>query len=183
MKRFVQRTLRSLGYDVVPYATFRKQPDPARPWEDDPEFLALYEKTIGLTLLDRRRLYILFQCARNSARLPGHFAECGVYRGGSAWVLSRLKPAGRTLYLFDTFAGMPANDRTKDIHQEHDFSDTTLDDVRDLLGAQPGVSFRAGFFPDTARGLEDTAFSLVHVDFDIYRSMADACVFFYPRLV
>jgi O-methyltransferase len=175
--------LRSVGYDVVPYATFRNQPNPARPWEHDQEFLALYDNIIGLTLLDRRRLHMLFQCAQNAARLLGDFAECGVYRGGSAWVLSRLKAADRTLYLFDTFAGMPATDLAKDIHQKHDFNDTTLDDVRSLLSAQPGVSFRAGFFPDTARGLEGTAFSLVHVDFDIYRSISDACVFFYPRLV
>jgi O-methyltransferase len=44
------------------------------------------------------------------------------------------------------------------------------------------VELRKGFFPDTAAGIEDQTFGLVHVDADIYRSVLDCCEFFYPRL-
>ncbi|GAB1489142.1 hypothetical protein MASR2M8_15940 [Opitutaceae bacterium] len=183
MKRLIQRLLRSAGYDLTPYPTFRGQPIPDRPWEQNPAFLAAYENCLGLTLLDRRRLYTLYQSAVAAARLPGHFAECGVYRGGSAKLLARLKRPDQVIHLFDTVSGMPETDAQLDIHQAQDFSDTSLTSVRQVLAGLEGIDFRPGLFPSTTAGLEGTTFSLVHIDFDIYQSMADACTFFYPRLV
>lgn len=43
--------------------------------------------------------------------------------------------------------------------------------------------FRAGFFPETAAGLEDEQFSLVMLDCDLYQSALAGLDFFYPRLV
>nr|QOL00457.1 hypothetical protein [uncultured organism] len=50
--------------------------------------------------------YLLYQFMSDAvARCPGEVAECGVYRGGTAFILaSRLQEAQRTLHLFDTFA-------------------------------------------------------------------------------
>jgi hypothetical protein len=43
-------------------------------------------------------------------RIPGDIVECGVWRGGSAMVMARTLresgDTGRTIHLFDTFAGM-----------------------------------------------------------------------------
>lgn len=183
MKRFVQCLLRRAGYDLSPFPTFEGKPVPHRPWEDDPAFLDVYRECLGLTLLDRRRLFTLYQCGLAAARLPGHFAECGVYQGGSARLLARLKRPDQTLHLFDTFAGMPETDAARDLHRGGDFNDTTLDAVRGALAGFQGIDTRPGFFPATATGLETVSFSLVHLDFDIYQSMADGCAFFYPRLV
>lgn len=183
MKRLIQRMLRSAGYDLIPYRTFRGRPIPERPWDKDPAFLAAYTDCVGLTLLDRHRLYTLYQCALVAARLPGQFAECGVYRGGSARLLARLKRRDQAIHLFDTFAGMPATNAERDIHQAHDFNDTSLTSVQQVLAGLDEVDFRAGNFPTTTAGLENATFSLVHLDFDIHQSMADACAFFHPRLV
>jgi O-methyltransferase len=45
------------------------------------------------------------------------------------------------------------------------------------------VIFRAGYFPNTAAGLETERFALVLLDFDLYTSAVDAFRFFYSRLV
>jgi O-methyltransferase len=44
------------------------------------------------------------------------------------------------------------------------------------------VIFRAGFFPETAAGLEDERFSLVMLDCDLYQSALAGLRFFYPKL-
>lgn len=175
--------LRKLGYDVAPFNSYQGKPNPERPWESDPEFLALHSQVVQYTLLDRRRLYMLYSLALLASCLDGEGAEIGVYRGGSALLFSHLKPVNRQLYLFDTFRGMPETDPKLDIHRAGDFQDTSLPQVQSLLGKFTNVVFRPGFFPETAAGLENQAFSLVHVDADIYTSVLDCCKFFYPRLV
>ena len=45
-----------------------------------------------------------------ASHLTGHFAECGVYRGGTALLLARAlsdDANNRRLYLFDSFKGLP----------------------------------------------------------------------------
>jgi O-methyltransferase len=182
IQRWIKRQLRQLGYDLVPYRTFQNKPDPERPWEDDPDFLAHYHAVVGHTLVDRQRLFILYQLAQHTVALEGNLAECGVYRGGTALLLAKLKPANKKLYLFDTFGGMPETDSQKDYHKAGDFSDTSLPQVQQLLDGQPNVIFRPGFFPATATGLEHETFCMAHCDMDIYTSILSFCHFFYPRL-
>ncbi|HEY0256803.1 MAG TPA: TylF/MycF/NovP-related O-methyltransferase [Candidatus Methylacidiphilales bacterium] len=182
IQRLLRSQVRHLGYDVVPYRTFKGQPDPERPWENDSDFLAHYHAVVPHTLVDRHRLYMLYQLAKKTVGLDGHYAECGVYRGGTALLLAKLKPEQKKLYLFDTFGGMPETDAEKDFHKAGDFADTSLPHVQQLLDGHPNVIFRPGFFPATAQGLENETFCMAHCDMDIYTSVLDFCRFFYPRL-
>ncbi len=67
-----------------------------------------------LELASVERLYALFNSVRYVVRadLPGAFAECGVWRGGSvmmmAFALQLMNVTDRDIYLFDTFEGMTA---------------------------------------------------------------------------
>jgi len=183
MKKYLKGFARRCGYDIQSFHACNGKADPERPWEDDREFLELWDRIKGQTLLDRTRVFMLFQMARRAAALPGHYAECGVFRGGTALLLSICKPADKKLFLFDTFEGMPEVNHEHDYHRQGDFSETSLQGVQNLLAGRSNVIFRNGLFPKTAEELEDEVFSLVHVDFDIYQSVKDACEFFYPRLV
>jgi O-methyltransferase len=136
------------------------------------------------TLVDEKRCFMLFQFALSAARLPGDVAEVGVYRGGTARLLSRaVAPTGKTVRLFDTFEGMPLTDPQRDRHRTGDFGDAPLDEVRSYLADCPNVSFHPGLFPSTAAAFEATSFCLSHIDVDIYSSVRDCCAFFYPRTV
>ena len=92
------------------------------------------------------------------------------------------KIPSKKLYLFDTFAGMPETDPTKDWHKEGDFSDTSLEAVKAYVGFPDISVFRAGFIPDTFAGLESNAIALAHIDVDTHRSVLDCVSFIWPKL-
>lgn len=156
------------------------------PWAADPDIREIF----GVTLVSADRLWILKTAVLQTRGLAGEVWEMGVYRGGTARMLRKtLEPAvqrdggAARLRLFDTFSGMPAADRARDVHVAGNFSDTSLEAVRRLVGEAAWIDYRPGFIPDTFAGLEASAIRFAHVDLDIYQSIADACEFVYPRLV
>jgi O-methyltransferase len=126
--------------------------------------------------------YVLYNLALDAARrCSGEFAECGVYKGGTAKILAELAP-DRPLHLFDTFAGMPATDPSHDIHKAGDFADTSLASVREYLSGHPNVTCVQGLVPDSLEVIRERTFAFVHIDLDIYSAIKSACEFFYPRM-
>jgi O-methyltransferase len=71
----------------------------------------------------------------------------------------------------------------KDWHKKGDFSDTSLETVREYVGFEEIVKIRKGLLPLTFQGLEDWKFCFAHIDLDIYRSIWDTLDFVWPRLV
>ena len=155
------------------------------PWESDPGFLAILEKIRGRTLVDPVRCWMLWQFAHALANTNARYAEVGVYKGGTAYLLAMALGGspGSRLDLFDTFWGMPPCDPTKDLHKEGNFKDVTLPEVQAFLKFD-NVALHQGLFPDTAHEsiLEGTRFRFVHVDCDIYRSVLHSCGYFFPRM-
>ena len=83
----------------------------------------------------------------------------GVYRGGTASLLaSMLESLGKTLHLFDTFAGRPRTELGRDLHREGDFAQTSVQQVRAFLSNQKNVELYPGAFPGTALYLEHESF-------------------------
>jgi O-methyltransferase len=166
------------------FGQLMRRPNPAHLWEEDESFLELYRCAEERTLTDKRRCYFLYQFAESVAKLPGDFAEIGVYRGGTAYLLGKLaSDQGKRLHLFDTFEGMPPTDDEKDFVVKGDFADTSLAGVTDYLKDIGSCEFHPGFFPETAASVQDLRFSFVHVDVDMYLSALDCCEFFHDRLV
>ncbi len=109
--------------------------------------------------------------------IGGDLAEVGVFRGETSELIHKLVP-DRTLYLFDSFEGFP-----EDLAMEGDkrFIETSEEFVRSRLGPSERVVIRKGFFPDTAKGLEDKEFAFVMLDADLYETTLAGLEFFYPR--
>lgn len=150
------------------------------PWNDG-KFTREYESIMPWTLVSKDRCYILATLATQATLLDGEFWECGVYKGGTAMLLSK-RVAGRTLRLFDTFEGMPATDASKDNwHKAGDFSDTSLEEVQSRIQGN-AVSFHKGLIPETFIDFKSTRITFAHVDVDIYSSIMACCEFIYPRL-
>jgi O-methyltransferase len=95
-------------------------------------------------------------------------------------VIADLAP-WKTLHAFDTFEGIPHDDDTPEGHKRGDFT-TNLTDGKDYLRLND-VSFHVGFFPETAKGLEDRRFCFAHIDGDLYETTKAAIEFFVPRMV
>ena len=188
----LRRAFAALGYEVsrvdsrAPAEPAPRGPTGARLplWSQDAAFQALRREIAGPAAVGEGASYLLCQFAEQVRTLPGDVAEVGVYKGGTARLLAKtVEPAGKTVHLFDTFAGMPNPDPAKDWHQAGDFADTSVEAVREYLADCPNVRLYAGLFPDTAGPIADARFCLVHTDVDIYPSVLACCEFFYPRLV
>ena len=171
------------GYMPCPPHSYRVY----APWTLPP-FTALLQQIRPWTLVSDDRCYVLHQFARQCAHLPGDFAECGVYKGGTAMLSARaLHDAGasdKPFHLFDTFRGMPEEaGRDSGGHAPGDFGDTSLPAVQSRLTDFANVRFHAGFIPGTLSEAGDRAFAFIHLDLDLYRSTLEALGFFYPRMV
>jgi len=191
----VRRAARALGFEIVraagdPTVYTRNYPytfPTYAPWFE-PAFLARYEPVRGRTLVTEDRCYTLEALGRHAAALDGAFAECGTYRGGTAYLLAAmLRDAGagdRPLHLFDTFAGFPDSAVfERDSLRPGEWSDTSVREVASLLAPFPNVRIHPGEIPGTFAHVRDERFAFVHVDVDLYPSTRDCCAFFYERLV
>jgi O-methyltransferase len=118
---------------------------------------------------------------------PGAVAELGVYRGGYARILNEYF-ADRPLFLFDTFSGFDARDVEADVRaglpgDPYAVPPATAEQVRARLPHPARATIRAGWFPDSAAGLEGESFCFVHVDVGLHHATAAGLTWFYPRLV
>jgi len=156
------------------------------PWFEEP-FLTTYKAIRDYTVVKEDRCYIIEKMLRHTAFLNGHFAECGTYKGGTAYLIAKTArelEANKKLYLFDTFSGMPnlANQDTSG-HIEGDVGNTSLSAVQSYLKDFDTIEYVQGIIPETFSQLDVNTFSFVHVDVDLYQTVKDCCDFFYNRLV
>ena len=121
----------------------------------------------------------------NSRNIKGSVAELGVYKGKFAKYINQYFP-DRLLYLFDTFVGF--DDRDISLEKKHnfssgmqDFSDTSVEAVMKLMPFPEKCIPIKGFFPDSARGVNDN-FVFVSLDADLYEPIYSGLQFFFPRL-
>jgi hypothetical protein len=134
------------------------------------------------SLLTGNEAFLLYALARAQRGLGAAMAELGVYQGSSARILCEAK-GGSALHLFDTFTGLPEPARAeKPVLAQGQFA-ASLPAVRALLAGYGAVHFHPGLFPASAAAVQDTRFSLVHLDVDLYASTLAGLQFFYPRLL
>jgi len=135
---------------------------------------------------DKYRFYNFWFQVERIKNINGDFAELGVYKGDTAYILHKMDPS-RKLHLFDTFEGFTEKDLTVEegkaaTYTKHNFADTSLENVKRRLNSEQFI-FHEGYFPETAKGTKDIKFALVSIDADLYNPTKAALDFFYPRLV
>lgn len=110
---------------------------------------------------------------------PGALLEVGVYKGGSASVLYEVAQLqNRSLWLYDTFSGIPYADDV-DSHKVGDFSDGMSLESAKL--AFPLARVQECVFPGGVEMPDSIAFA--HLDVDQYRSYRDSLDVLMPRMV
>jgi len=136
---------------------------------------------------DEVRFYnFWFQIERlKKDNIEGAFAELGVYKGDSASLI-HLMDTERTFHLFDTFTGFRKEDLELETgkaatYTSHDFADTSLEKVKQRLSSGKFI-FHPGYFPETAKNIQNEKFALVNMDADLYLPTKAGLEFFYPRL-
>jgi O-methyltransferase len=196
----------------------RPAPEPAEGPSERVEELELEDRAIldaarPYTMTSPARLQSLVDAVRYCSRrdLPGAFAECGVWRGGSVLAmiltLQELGVEDRDLYLFDTFEGMteptehdtspldpPAlktwdEARRSDMRAWSGYFDPEVfneDAVREVVlsSGYPAerMHFVRGPVEETLPARAPDALALLRLDTDWYESTRHELEHLYPRL-
>lgn len=148
------------------------------------DFESLLETVKENTILADFELNLIFKKLNECLSLEGDCSELGVYKGGSALLMSEIiNGTDKKIYAFDTFSGLQ-NCTEEDKHNNNDFNDTEYKSVKKLLMKNKNVIIKRGLFPDTTKDLEDDLkFCFCHFDADTYQSCNDFLNYFYPLLV
>jgi hypothetical protein len=186
-------------------------PPPAS--EPSPDNRAIVERARPFTMTSTQRLEALIDAVRYCVRrgVPGAFAECGVWRGGSVLAmlltLQELGAEDRDVFLFDTFEGMTAPTAADTSSHEPPALETwstarhrgaqpwaeffkpemfNIDAVRDtvLSSSYPAerVHLVQGPVEDTVPAQAPEGIALLRLDTDWYESTAHELRHLYPRL-
>jgi hypothetical protein len=154
------------------------------------KFLEVYNKynVKNVSYVGLDQLHPMYQFLSYAITLEGDVAHLGVYKGGSAAVLASLiEKTRKTYHLFDTFEGLPTTSTEDNVngYKEHTEKQMVvrLEDVHNYLKDYSCIKYHKGYFPDTAKPVEDEKFCFVYLDSDLYQSTKDGLEFFYPRMV
>jgi len=145
------------------------------------EFIDLYKDVVNNTVLTPDRLWHLWVNARTRVGIEGAMAECGTFRGGSAYLLYKAVHGAKRLHVFDTFEGIPSEQRLDGEHSPGDFS-CDYDTVKSFLSSCGGVILHKGLVPASLVAVRRETFNLVHLDMDLYEPTYEALKFFWNRM-
>ncbi len=111
-------------------------------------------------------------------------AEVGVYKGGTAKLILETMDNKDTLFLFDTFEGIPNESEYDNVHIKGDFFDSPYSDIVQYFSVFSNSRVFKGIFPhETGKEIEDQKFKFVHLDVDTYHSYLDSLNFFYDKMI
>ena len=148
------------------------------------------------TLSDFREHMELAAAVLRIARdIEGHVVECGCYMGGSTANLSLVcKITGCKLIVFDSFAGLPepqeydrwhhaVHVKHTDIYYKGRFTAAreTVEKNVAKFGSLSSCEFRAGYFEDTMRDIEDNVV-MAFLDVDLIDSLKPCLRGLWPKL-
>lgn len=182
------RMLARRGYKVV-----KTRPFDARKRHEGVDWPMFGYSMVGIKRLDN-----LEACLRTilADRVPGDLLETGVWRGGACMfmkaVLNRFGDMSRTVWLADSFEGLPKPKADVDKEKRGydltgcDFMAVSLEQVQanferfDLLDER--VRFLKGWFCDTLPTAPIRQLALLRLDGDLYDSTRDALNAMYHRV-
>jgi hypothetical protein len=133
------------------------------------------------------RLHVLCWSATNALKLHGDFVECGVYRGFSSAVVARYTDFARqqrTWYLYDTFAGVPEDQRNKGHGRNPDYESPDLYDLAvGRFSTYPNVRVVRGRVPEVLAGVSPARIAFLHLDLNSATAELGTLECLYDRIV
>jgi O-methyltransferase len=135
------------------------------------------------SMVTNQEMFIIHSIASGMVKVPGEYAEVGIYQGSTAKVICEAK-GDKTLHLCDTFEGLPEpGEHEQHVEKKGRFA-CSQESIQKYLQGFPNLRLHKGFCPQSVRGvLDDTRFSFVHLDVDLYASTKECLEYFWPRLL
>lgn len=145
------------------------------------------------------RYYSLAQIASIASKRFTTFdiAECGVWKGHSAYMISKIFSENQftgSFHIFDSFEGGLSDKVEKDENLLRTMSDSEVKHEKEIFSSQEiqvanvlsdfnFVKLYPGWIPARFPEVSGQHFSFVHIDVDLYEPTLDSLEFFWPRLV
>jgi O-methyltransferase len=133
------------------------------------------------------RLHVLCWCAMNALKLDGDFVECGVYQGFSTAVMAKYLRFGeqrRKWYLYDTFAGIPADQLNIGHENPQPYVAPGLfESARQRFSAYPNIHVVRGRVPEVLAQQAPAAIAFMHLDLNSAAAEVAALGQLYDRMV
>jgi len=179
----LKRSLMGWPYAKLGYKVTADERLEGKDWPDE-----------AMTLLSLSRLdniqYCMEMCLQEN--IPGHFMECGVWRGGACILMAGILHAygitDREVHLADSFMGVPKSMNGKDENETfHNYSYLSCSSYQvkinfDRYGLlKQYVQFTPGMFATTLRYF-DRPLAVLRIDGDLYSSTMDCLKNLYHRI-
>ena len=152
----------------------------------DASFKTDYERFERENYRSFDRKFALKEFAKMAFRRAGDVAECGVFRGASAYLLAkeiRCVASGKVLHLFDSFRGLSKPGAVDGGYWKAGALACSLDEVAtNLQSFADEIIFHEGWIPTRFGEVADRRFCFVHIDLDLFQPTWDTLTFFYPRM-
>jgi len=200
IKKTILSLVRSLGYDVVRHERALFPPD------FNPEHIKIIETVAPYTICPPLRIHALVESVKYIVKndIEGDLVECGVAKGGTMMAIALTLIAegimDRNLYLFDTFAGMPAPEEIdadfrgvsaleifsgKKISEESlAWRDASVDSVKEAMSLTgyptEKIHYVKGLVEKTIPEEAPTSIALLRLDTVFYRSTIHELKYLYP---
>ena len=142
------------------------------------------------------RVHVALWCATQARELEGDFVECGVHTGilsGAVMTwLDFAKLAPRRFYLFDTWAGIPAEQVSEDerrlgvleMNRKYQDGDRLYADIVKKFSRWPNATVVRGKVPDTLKAMEASGrVAYASIDLNVASAEMAAADFLWPRIV
>ncbi len=151
------------------------------------------------TMVKNRSLINLYRLVQraNQLGLQGNIVECGVWNGGVSAVMavaakdSESVPVPRTMWLFDSFEGLPAPSEKDDRGEKEAYFEGwckgSIDKVKQVFGKLnaplENVKIVQGWFDTTLKTAPLEHIAILHIDSDWYDSVKVVLDTFYDKVV
>lgn len=175
------RAAEILAAEIYPKFKFSEY---GRLFLEDKEFLDYYRRFMdpdNWHSLDRK--YMLAQLLKQTTNIPGDLAECGVYKGASAYLMCRaIQGTNRHVHLFDSCEGLSVPGENDGDYWVSGALSASEDAIHQALAEFDNYHLYRGWIPQKFTEASKRKFSLVHIDVDLYQPTYDSLQFFYPRV-
>ncbi len=200
VKKTIKSTINSLGFELKRINVASDIANPETLFEIDRDFNDLYDlahkKTLSETSnnpLRRQRHYVLYYLLRQVDIHQGNIAECGCWKGLTAYQIAtylRQSKFRNKFYLFDSFEGLsefedcdlPSGD-VIDKKKRMKYFACSLEAVRENLKDFDFIDYKKGWIPERFKDVENEKFVFVNIEVDLYQPTRDSLDFFYDKTV
>ena len=136
------------------------------------------------SIIGSGKLIFLYEAVLVTNYIEGDIIECGVFRGGSAYIMASSMHSRKKIHLFDSWEGLPEKHEKDTMSWSKGAFVYSFDKCKELLKPfDDKIIYHKGWFKDTLPDLTNEKFAVVHLDCDHYQSYMDCFNEIVPRIV